>query len=171
MSQSIKNEHSNVYQKESYEDKWEKINLACKLSRFWSGKAIMNMKIKMWKTKPGVNTKIPWGWLLLKATACRDEGGLQSLLPVIKLLKSGVVSFADSAAFMQWAKVMLRSTLLRRSLLLSSTWTRRAGDALPCNLTGSWQLPLGTGVCSRGNLCYALPSTVSLLKLRRETEA
>lgn len=125
----------------------------------------------MWESKTWVKTIISWDCLLLKASVCCDVGGLQSLLPVIKLLRWETVSFADSAVLIHRAKVMLQSALLCRSLLLSSAGTRGPGGALPRNLTRFRQLLLGTGACSRGNLCYALPSTVSLLKLRHETQA
>lgn len=51
----------------------------------------------LWKIKTWVKTGISWDWLLLKAAIWLYVGGLQSLLPVIKLLKSGGRFFVDSA--------------------------------------------------------------------------
>lgn len=127
--------------------------------------------IMLWKIKTWVKTEIPWDWLLLKAAVCLYVGGHQSLLPGIKLLKSGGRFFADSAVLIQQAKVMPQSALVHRGVFLSSTWSQGVGGALRCNLTGSGQLPLGTGVRSRDNWCHALPSAVSLLTLPHETQA
>lgn len=81
----------------------------------------------LWKIKTWVKTEIPWDWLLLKAAICLYVGGLQSLLPAIKLLKSGGRFFVDSAVLIHRAKVMPQSALAHRSVLLSCTEARERG--------------------------------------------
>lgn len=83
--------------------------------------------IMLWKIKTWVKTEIPWDWLLLKAAICLYVGGLQSLLPVIKLLQSGGRFFVDAAVLIHQAKVMPQSALAHRSVLPSCTGAREWG--------------------------------------------
>lgn len=135
---------------------------AAKLVRTW---------IKVWKTKTWVKTKIPWERLLLRAPVGQEVGGLQSLLPEIKLLKI-------RASFLCWfssldplnKKWCFRLYCFAAASSFPPQWSQEAGGAPQCNLTSSGQSLLGAGVCSRGNLCDALPSTGSPPKLTRDNQ-
>lgn len=147
-----------------------KINLKKKLicPGFEAEKQLRTLTM-LWKIKTWVKTGISWDWLLLKAAIWLYVGGLQSLLPVIKLLKSGGRFFVDSAKKKKdsWSSEQKWCFRVHRFTELFSSPPHGAREwGLP---SGSGQLWLGTGACSRDNWCHALPSAVSLLTLPQET--
>lgn len=142
-------------QKQSYEDKWEKMNLTCKLPRFWSSKAIKNMNQGVEDKNVGEN-KNTLG--LDSAESCSLSGGRRpsEFLSWFSSLDS--LSKSDAS---EYAASQKPPPFLRREQGVPSSIISTAPDNY------CWEQE----VCTRGNLCYALPSTVSLLKLRHETQA